>query len=67
MEIAREGLSISDVIKYLSTETYFDLMKIPYPTDQKGVIEKLMEDNIVIKIHSKYAITNLGLYYLQKS
>ncbi|RRJ89676.1 transcriptional regulator [Paenimyroides tangerinum] len=66
MEIAREGLSISDVIKYLSTETYFDLMKIPYPTDQKGVIEKLMEDNIVIKIHSKYAITNLGALLFAK-
>src|SRR5690554_464768 len=66
MEIAKEGLSISDVIKYLSTETYFDLMKIPYPTDQKGVIEKLIEDNIDVKIHSKYAITNLGALLFAK-
>lgn len=66
MEIAKDGLSISDVIKYLSTETYFDLLKIPYPTDQKGVIEKLMEDNIVVKIHSKYAITNLGALLFAK-
>lgn len=66
MEIAKDGLSISDVIKYLSTETYFDLMKIPYPNTQKGVIEKLMEDNIVVKIHSKYAITNLGALLFAK-
>ena len=66
MEIAKEGLSNSDVIKYISTETYFDLMKIPYPTDQKGVIEKLIEDNIVVKIHSKYAITNLGALLFAK-
>lgn len=66
MEIAKDGLSVSDVIKYLSTETYFDLLKIPYPTDQKGVIEKLMEDNIVVKVHSKYAITNLGALLFAK-
>lgn len=66
MEIAKEGLSVSDVIKYLSTETYFDLLKIPYPTDQKGVIEKLMEDNIIVKVHSKYAITNLGALLFAK-
>ena len=36
LEIAQDGLSISDVIKLLSTETYFDLLKIPYPSDQKA-------------------------------
>ncbi|MEC4115479.1 RNA-binding domain-containing protein [Myroides phaeus] len=66
LEIAKEGLSIPDVVRYLSTETYFDLMKIPYPSDQKGVIEKLIEDNIVVKIHSKYAITNLGALLFAK-
>ncbi|WP_240180927.1 RNA-binding domain-containing protein [Myroides odoratimimus] len=66
LEIAKEGLSIPDVIRYLSTETYFDLMKVPYPSDQKGVIEKLIEDNIVVKIHSKYAITNLGALLFAK-
>ena len=66
LEIAKEGLNIPDVIRYLSTETYFDLMKVPYPSDQKGVIEKLIEDNIVVKIHSKYAITNLGALLFAK-
>ena len=66
LEIAQDGLSISDVIKLLSTETYFDLLKIPYPSDQKGVIEKLMDDNIIVKIHSKYAITNLGALLFAK-
>lgn len=66
LELAKTGLGISDIIRLLSTETYFDLMKIPYPTDQKGVVEKLIEDNIVAKIHSKYAITNLGALLFAK-
>ena len=47
-------------------ETYFDLLKILYPSDQKGVIEKLMDDNIIVKIHSKYAITNLGALLFER-
>lgn len=66
LEYAKSGLNISDIIKLLSTETYFDLMKIPYPANQKSVIEKLMADNIVVKIHSKYAITNLGALLFAK-
>ena len=66
LEFAKDNLSASDVIRLLSTETYFDLMKIPYPSDQKGVIEKLIEDDVVVKIHSKYAVTNLGALLLAK-
>ena len=66
LEIAKDNLSASDVISLLSTETYFDLLKIPYPSDQKGVIEKLSEENIVKKVHSKYAITNLGALLFAK-
>jgi ATP-dependent DNA helicase RecG len=37
-EIAKDNLNASDITKYLSTETYFDLIKIPYPSTQQGVI-----------------------------
>lgn len=66
LEVAKDNLTASEIIRLLSTETYFDLMKVPYPSDQKGVIEKLLDDNIVTKIHSKYAITNLGALLFAK-
>ena len=34
-EIAKNNLTSSDITKFLSTETYFDLMKLPYPSTQK--------------------------------
>ncbi len=64
-EIAKENLSASDITKYLSTETYFDLMKLPYPSTQQGVIDKLVEESIVIK-HKSYAITKLGAILFAK-
>lgn len=64
-EIAMDNLSAADITKYLSTETYFDLMKIPYPSTQQGVINKFIEDGLVIK-NRGYAITKLGALLFAK-
>lgn len=66
LEIAKDNLSSADVIRLLSTETYFDLMKLPYPSNQNGVIEKFINENLVIKSQG-YAITNLGAILFAKN
>ncbi len=65
-EIAKDNLRASDVIQLLSTETYFDLMKLPYPSNQSGVIEKFLDENLIVKSQG-YAITNLGAILFGKS
>ncbi|MCE3255727.1 MAG: transcriptional regulator [Rickettsiaceae bacterium] len=65
-EIVKDGLDISDVIRLLSTETYFDLMKLPYPSTQQGIIDKLVEENLVIKSEG-YSITKLGAILFAKN
>ncbi len=65
-EIAKDNLAASDITKYLSTETYFDLMKLPYPSTQEGVIDKFLEEGLIIK-NKGYAITNLGALLLAKN
>lgn len=57
---------MQDIIKFLSTETYFDLIKIPYPTSQQGVIDKFLEEGL-IKKNKGYAITNLGALLFAKN
>jgi predicted HTH transcriptional regulator len=64
-EIAKDNLSSSDIFKYLSTETYFDLLKLPYPSNQQGVIDKFMEEGLVIKSKA-YTITKLGALLFAK-
>lgn len=66
LEIAKDNLTAGDVIRLLSTETYFDLMKIPYPSNQSGVIEKFIAENLVVKSRG-YAITNLGAILFAKN
>lgn len=65
-EIAKDNLSASDIYKYLSTETYFDLVKLPYPSDQKAVLEKFIDEGFLVKTNG-YAITKLGALLFAKS
>lgn len=65
-ELAKSGLAVSDVIKLLSIETYFDLLNLPYPSTQEGIIERLINDNIIIKQTGNYAITKLGALLFAK-
>jgi predicted HTH transcriptional regulator len=45
LEIAKDNLEASDIIRLLSTETYFDLLKLPYPSNQNGVIQKFIDES----------------------
>lgn len=65
-EVAKDHLMSSDVIRLLSTETYFDLMKLPYPSTQDGVIDKFIEEGLVVK-NNGYAITKLGALLFAKN
>ncbi|NLH59780.1 MAG: transcriptional regulator [Ignavibacteriales bacterium] len=64
-EVAKDNLIASDIAKYLSTESYFDLMRIPYPSNQEAVIEKFLEEGLVVK-RKGYAITKLGALLFAK-
>lgn len=65
-EIAKDNLTAADITKYLSTETYFDLIKLPYPSTQQGVIDKFLDEGLVTK-HTGYAITKLGALLFAKN
>lgn len=67
LNIALKGLSMSDVTKYLSTETYFDLMKLPYPSNTEGVLNRFKEEYLVSEYDGQYAITNLGALLFAKN
>ena len=65
-EIARDNLSAQEIVNLLSTETYFDLMKIPYPSTQQGVVDKFLEEGLITR-SKPYAVTKLGALLFAKS
>ena len=58
--IALGGCRAADVIKLIDTQAYFDMMELPYPTSQDGVIERLIMDGLIVDKEDGISITNLG-------
>lgn len=66
-EIAKANVTASDIVQLLSTQTYFDLLKIPYPSNQQGVIDKFLSENLIVKDKSTFNITKLGAILFAKN
>ncbi len=56
----------ADVVRLLDTQSYFELLKLPYPTTQAAVIEKFIAEKFVKQNANGYAITNLGAILFAK-
>ena len=65
-EIAKDNLTASDISKFLSTETYFDLLNLPNPSTQQAAIDKFIDEGLVVKSNG-YAITKLGALLFAKN
>ncbi|MBI9062558.1 MAG: putative DNA binding domain-containing protein [Marinilabiliaceae bacterium] len=66
-DIAKRNLSQDDIVRYLDTQMYFDLLKIPYPTNRESVIEKFKSEKFVKEVGGKWHITNLGAILFAKN
>ncbi|ENW99039.1 hypothetical protein F900_02724 [Acinetobacter modestus] len=66
-EIALKNVSAQDVVQLLDTQTFFELLNLPYPTDQSGVIEKLISEKLIEKTDIDFNILNIGAVLLAKN
>jgi ATP-dependent DNA helicase RecG len=65
-EVALKHLNARQIIELLNTQTYFELMKLPYPARRDRVIEKFIGEKLIIEERGNYAITNLGAILFAK-
>lgn len=66
--IVKADLSGEEVLTHLDYTGGFDLLKVPTPTDQKGVLARLADEKLVVpKPGARFDITNLGAVLLAKN
>jgi predicted HTH transcriptional regulator len=65
-EVSKSGLETQAVIDLLDTQTFFDLLKLPYPTNRDAVIEKLIQERLVDKVDGSYSIRRIAAILLAK-
>lgn len=63
---ARAGASAEEVVALLDTQSFFDLMKLPYPTSRDGVLERLAQERLIERKADGWNITNLAAILLAK-
>jgi len=64
--VAKRSLVADNVISLLDTQAYFEMLSIPYPSNRKLVIEKLLSEKFIKEVTGKYYITNLGAILFAK-
>lgn len=65
-EAASTGLDPENVIALLDTQTFFELLKLPYPKDRDGVLGRLEAERLIDEASGQYSIRNLGALLLAK-
>lgn len=60
------GLDGQQIIELLDTQSFFELLKVPYPTDRSGVIDRLVRERLVDEAAGAYSIRRLGALLLAR-
>ena len=65
-EYARTGQTAQQVVDALDTQALFELLKLPYPTERGGVMERLLNERLIDEIDGGFSIRRLGAVLLAK-
>jgi len=59
-EPAIKNITGDQVLKLLNYPSVFEMLNIPLPQNKSAILEKLIEEKLIVKASSKFNITNLG-------
>jgi predicted HTH transcriptional regulator len=65
-EIALEKINENDLLNLIDYQKYFSLMKLELPNNNLAIIEKLIEEQLILKKGKLFSITNLGAILFTK-
>lgn len=54
------------VVRLLDTQSYFDLMGLPYPVNRAGVLERFADEKLIERKDGRWTISNLGAILFAK-
>ncbi|MAL19391.1 MAG: transcriptional regulator [Balneola sp.] len=65
-KIAADNLEGNEVLQLIDYPAFFEMMSIPLPADMSGILDKLIEENLVAFDSGRYSVTNLGAILFAK-
>lgn len=65
-QVSVSQLSVQEVIQFLDTQSFFELLNLDYPTNEESVINKLVEERLISRNSNSFDILNMGAILLAK-
>ena len=65
-EHTKTGLDAAQVVELLDTQSFFELLKLPYPANQAGVLDRLQQERLVDFEAGHCSVRRLGALLLAK-
>ena len=65
-EHTQQDLDGQQVVELLDTQAFFELLKLPYPTDRAGVLDRLVTERLIDATGGSFAIRRIGALLLAK-
>lgn len=59
-EVARAGMTGQEVIESLDAQTFFELLKEPFPTDSRAILDRLVRERLLIHRNGSFDLVRLG-------
>ena len=59
-KVAKSGVSADEVLSLLDYSKFFSLLHVPFPDSKSAIIDKLVEENLIVRRQACYDITNMG-------
>jgi ATP-dependent DNA helicase RecG len=56
---ARQAVTSSDVVQFIDTQSYFDMLGLPYPATRDSVLDRLVSERLISQEGRGYSISNL--------
>ncbi|MGV3662211.1 MAG: ATP-binding protein [Prosthecobacter sp.] len=59
-QAAMKGCEEDQIVQLLDTQSYFDLLHLPYPANRASVLEKFESEKLIVREGGAWTISNLG-------
>ena len=59
-EASKTGLDSQQVVELLDVQAFFELLKLPFPTERKGIIDRLTQERLLDEDGGRYTLRRLG-------
>ena len=65
-ETAISNETDSDILQLIDYPAFFDLLKLPLPDNRKGIIDRMLQEKIIVQHGEKFHIKNIGALLFAK-